>query len=423
MHIKTLKTESCTKSAAFFIFNIMDIIIIGAGAAGLMAARQLSGAHHVTILEAKTVTGGRIHTIRPHIEAGAEFVHGKLPVTLRLLQEAGLTYTAVDGEMYTVEDGQWTQEKTFIEGWEELLEKMGNIDKDMTLTAFLETHYAEEKYQSLRDEITRYVQGFDLADPTSVSVEFLYNEWISEDHVNFRVDKGYCALINHLAKDLRIITGSPVQTVSWEKGLVKVTADDKTYTAQKLIITTSVGVLQHQTISFAPAIDAYINAANNIGWGNVIKIVLEFKEPCWKSDTGFIFSGEKIPTWWTQAPNNAAVLTGWLGGPPAAAFRQASKEEVLQLALHTLKEIFRSDLPELLSSHIYNWAEDPETLGAYSYDTPTTAVARKLLNTPLEDTIYFAGEALYEGKHPGTVEAALISGRDVAQKILVLPAR
>lgn len=396
----------------------MDIIIIGAGSAGLMAARELSARHNVTILEAKNKPGGRIHTIRQNIEAGAEFVHGKLPVTLNLLKEAGLSYTPVAGHMYTVEKGRWSEEENFVEGWDELLDKMGKQQEDMTLLEFLETHYSSTEYEELRGEITRYVQGFDLANPAKVSIRYLHREWTNEDETNFRIDQGYDALISFLAKDLNIITGSPVKNIDWENGKVRVhTLNGQSYSAQKVIITTSIGVLQHGAIRFTPSIDDYINAASHIGWGSVIKVVLEFKESFWKKDTGFILSREKIPTWWTQSPNTAPILTGWLGGPPAENYKQVPEEEILKAALHALSAIFQTALPPLVSSHISNWVQDPEISGSYSYDTPLSENARKLLNTPLQDTIYFAGEALYDGKHPGTVEAALISGKEVAQKI------
>ena len=396
----------------------MDIIIIGAGSAGLMAARELSARHNITILEAKNKPGGRIHTIKQNIEAGAEFVHGKLPVTLNLLKEAGLSYTAVEGHMYTVENGHWSQEENFVEGWDELLDKMGKQAEDMTLMEFLEIHYAAAEYKDLRGEITRYVQGFDLANPSKVSIKYLHKEWTNEDETNFRIDQGYDALISFMAKDLNIITGSSVKSINWENGKVLVqTTNGQSYSAQKVIITTSIGVLQQGSIRFTPAIDDYINAASHIGWGSVIKVVLEFKEAFWEKDTGFILSKEKVPTWWTQSPNTAPVLTGWLGGPPAENYKQVSEEEILQTALQSLSAIFQIELPALVSSYISNWVQDPAILGSYSYDTPLSENARKVLNTPLQDTIYFAGEALYDGKHPGTIEAALISGKQAALKI------
>ncbi len=114
------------------------IIIIGAGVAGLMAARILSKEHRVLIIESRTELGGRIRT--QHIpgtdiiiEGGAEFVHGNLPVTMALLKEAGLETIAADGKMYRKQGNEWSEQEEMIEGWEELLKKMKGADDNMTI--------------------------------------------------------------------------------------------------------------------------------------------------------------------------------------------------------------------------------------------------------------------------------------------------
>src|ERR1700754_2857658 len=100
-----------------------DILIIGAGATGLMAAYELSKAgKKVTVLEARDRTGGRIHTLNKssffkYAELGAEFVHGDLPVTLQLLKEAGIKVTPADGEMWHYRNGRFSQENQQMEHW------------------------------------------------------------------------------------------------------------------------------------------------------------------------------------------------------------------------------------------------------------------------------------------------------------------
>jgi monoamine oxidase len=175
------------------------------------------------------------------------------------------------------------------------------------------------------------------------------------------------------------------------------------------------------SINFTPPIDEYIKATHCIGMGSVIKIALQFKQAIWKPDTGFILSDESIPTWWTQLPDKRPLLTGWAGGSRAEILSKESDEAILEKALISLAFIFEKPLEDIkstvLQSHVFNWQKNEFALGGYCYSMPESIEARKLLNTPLLNTLFFAGEALYEGSSPGTVEAALQSGKDVAKRM------
>jgi monoamine oxidase len=153
----------------------------------------------------------------------------------------------------------------------------------------------------------------------------------------------------------------------------------------------------------------------------VIKIALAFSKSFWKEDMGFVLSNEIIPTWWTQLPDTTPVLTGWVGGPPANDLSGNKDEEIMEKALLSLSAIFdRSvqSIRQLISaSVVINWQKNEWSSGAYSYDTLFSKTAKALLNTPLADTLFFAGEGLYEGRSPGTVEAAIVSAKDVAKRI------
>ncbi|MGC4035755.1 MAG: FAD-dependent oxidoreductase [Chitinophagaceae bacterium] len=88
-----------------------NIIIVGAGASGLIAARELSAkGYSCCVLEAASFPGGRIHTTKEEFslptELGAEFIHGELPLTLSLLNESGITYLSLEGEFKTIRNGQ-----------------------------------------------------------------------------------------------------------------------------------------------------------------------------------------------------------------------------------------------------------------------------------------------------------------------------
>jgi len=408
-----------------------SVIIIGAGAAGLIAARDLSRDFEVTVLEAQSHIGGRIHTIIRDgeiIEAGAEFVHGNLPVTLGLLKEAGIDYEKVSGKMYRKKNGHFTNVGEMTKGWNELLEKMEIVKEDMTMQEFLDKHYPVPENDVLRKEVGSYAEGFDLADIAKASVQALGREWNSEGEDNYRIPAGYSALARHLQKKAQmngvtILSGVCVKEVRWQNGKVAVyVSDKKKYEAAKLLVTVPVSVL-HQSASkahihFDPPLYFSGNVAAEIGFGAVIKIVLKFKKVFWQKDAGFIFSEELFPTWWTRLPDDTPVLTGWMGGPKATAHSDATDNEITEAALVSLAAIFDTTVSELKNElvhcMVFNWQANQYVLGAYSYATVYTEAAKKLVGTPLANTIFFAGEALYSGHHPGTVEAALVSGIDAA---------
>jgi monoamine oxidase len=198
-------------------------------------------------------------------------------------------------------------------------------------------------------------------------------------------------------------------------------------TVEKVIITVPLGVLQNKSIRFTPALPNHQRAFGQIGFGGVVKVFLLFREAFWENniprpldDVAFIFSDAVIPTWWSQRPARTPLLTGWLGGPSASELNHDT-ESIINAAIQSLQYIFNCSQQhitrEIRDWHIADWVKDPYALGAYAYPTIQTRKAREFLSQPVKDTLYFAGEALYNGPAMGTVEAALVNGEEVAKKI------
>jgi len=425
-----------------------DVIIIGAGASGLMAAHILVKAGKtVTVLEARNRVGGRIHTgnlsFSAPVELGAEFIHGNLPVTLNLLKQAGIGTSAVGFEMWQHLNGNFEQSDAFIEGFDVFLEKLNKLQRDMPLFDFMQQNFSGEQHATMRARIESYVAGYDTADVHIAGAFALRNEWNHEDEdAQHRVNGGYAAMIGYLAGTVQhsgndILLSTVAEQVVWKNNSVQVITNNSTYEASKVIVALPLGILQAPAgtpgaVNFNPPINEQAQALNNIGFGAVIKILLEFDTVFWEdksltqpadlSAMGFLFADETIPTYWTQSPAHSPLLTGWLGGPPAFKMKDAAPEAILQLTLASLAAIFKIDAAllknKLVAWHVANWTAEPYTRGSYAYDTVNSPQARGVLLQPVKNTIYFTGEYLYDGPAIGTVEAALTSGQNVAGEIL-----
>lgn len=416
------------------------IIIIGSGASGLMAASTLlKGNHTVILLEARNRTGGRIHTLQSPfsipVETGAEFIHGDQPITRSLIEASASEAVLLTGNHYRLKNGKVLQGDLLENEWRLIMERLHALEDDTTIDEFLDQYFKEEQYKSLCNEVRRFAEGFDLADTSRASAFALREEWQeSDDEHQYHIKGGYQRIIEYLEEEVKRLGGkfmlsTIVQEIQWSTGKVKVlTADGKSLHAEKVIVTVPLGVLKKKMIRFTPSLPKHEQAFEQMGFGSVIKFLVEFDATFWKDHIGrsldnasFIFSDAEIPTWWTQLPNNAPVLTGWLGGPVTQTIEHY-QTSLFEKAIRSLQAIVGCSERDIRKSirhwQIVDWSTDPFSHGAYSYATVQTAQALELITKPVDDTIYFVGEACYQGTAMGTVEAALISGKEVGEKFI-----
>jgi monoamine oxidase len=415
------------------------IVVIGAGAAGLMAARELGRAgKKVTILEARDRCGGRILPLPAAefgypAEGGAEFVHGEAPVTHGLLREAGLSLLPIHGKQWTVEDGKFSREESQDPHEAELHKAVQELKDDLTVAEFLRRHFAGPEYDRLRHSIERMVEGYDAADPERASILALREEWMAGGrNTQARIIGGYGALVEFLTAEccnhgVAIHLGSTVSAIeaSSERGVVRC-ANGDAHECDAVVLTMPLPLLKE--IMLPPADRERAAAAAHIGFGNVIKILLRFETRWWVdkrmdlADLTFLLSDARIPVWWTQHPADLAVLTGWFGGPKTEAMANLGEHELIEAGLASLAEIFGCDPKELtrnlVAARAINWAHDPLAGGAYSYATPETRAAQAVLSRIDGGAVFFSGEALYRVRDMGTVEAALASGLETARTLL-----
>src|SRR4030081_287437 len=186
------------------------IVVVGAGAAGLMAARGLARAgKRVTLVEARGECGGGIHPLPTAefgypAEGGAEFVHGEAPVTHGLLREAGLSLLPIQGTQWTAEDGKLSREAPQELHEAEFHKALRELKDDLTVAEFLRRYFAGHEYGWLRHSIERMVEGYDAADPERASTLALRDEWMDCGRsTQARIVGGYGALVDFLTAECR----------------------------------------------------------------------------------------------------------------------------------------------------------------------------------------------------------------------------
>lgn len=405
-----------------------------------MAARELARAgKSVVILEARDRCGGRIDPLPPEefgypAEGGAEFVHGAAALTRALVREAGLSLSRLAGTRWRAADGALSPDDRTTPHAARLHQALSTLKTDLPVTEFLARHFAGPQYAELRRSIMRMCEGYDAADPSRASTFALRDEWMDRGlGQQGRIAEGYGALIAFLASECRrhgaaIHLGAVVTAIDPNgRGIVARCRDGRTVTADTAILTVPPPLLTD--IALPPgAREKAAAAANDIGFGNVVKILVRFATNWWAAcggrdlaDLSFLISSAPVPTWWTQHPAGYPVLTGWLAGPKADRVTRLDTDALVERGLASLAEIFA--VPQdrlrkmLITSRAINWGNDPFARGAYSYATPRTREAQARLGKP-DAGVFISGEALYSGPEMGTVEAALASGWQTAQTIL-----
>ena len=417
----------------------LDVAVVGAGVAGLAAARELvRKGLRVAVFEARDRIGGRILTHRDEqvpvpIELGAELIHGEAPETQRILDAAGLVAVEVSGEHRRAERGRLRLAHGYWNSIDRVLQKIDPDGPDRSFSDFLAERPGGRSLARDRTAAREFVQGFHAADLDEIGILSIAPEegerpTESAAHAA-RVVQGYDGIPRFLASGLKIHLGTRVSEIAWEAGRAELSLQGggrmSRVEADAVVITIPVGVLQAEVSLFKPEPPGLRKVLEQLAMGAVTRLSVRFREMPWPEMERLSYLHLRrgpFNVWWTAYPLRFPLAVAWSGGPPAAELAGKKTEEIAGSAFRALAEelgISRRRVESRVEGFwLHDWNADPLARGAYSYARVGGSKAAKALSKPVEGTLFFAGEATDAEGRTGTVEGAIATGLRAAKQIV-----
>jgi monoamine oxidase len=437
--------------------GISEVVVIGAGVAGLACARALCETGlRVTILEARSRVGGRIWTVHPSltdapVELGAEFIHGLPREVWQVVERADLQTHELTGNRWRLEQARLAPASGSWDLIDSIFRRIDESAPDQSFQEFLE-HACSDLPQHTRMEAAAYVENFHACDASRISAHALAR-WHRSDreiqgHRGFRFAKGYEGLVGALAAasrpDLLTVRLNTVVTeIAWNPSTVEVAAQSpdqqphSSIRADAAVITLPLGVLQATprtggAVCFRPELTEKADALKQLEMGAAIRLVLCFRHCFWTDyklvrppmpDMSFLSSPDELfSMWWSSVSAGTAMLTGWSGGVRAEQLSGLGSAAIMERGLVVLHHVFgvpRETLRDLVQEYfVHDWQSDPYCRGAYSYALANSKEAARTLAAPVGNTLFFAGEATDFSGQNGTVHGAIASGQRAANELL-----
>jgi monoamine oxidase len=406
----------------------VDVAVVGAGAAGISAVRRLAddAGLKVLALEARNRVGGRVHTIAPAgfpLDRGAEWLHSAdrnplSPIAQRLgfsvhrrppewtsrLSRSGETAEAEADWLATREEQARARRKAALE-----LE-------DRSLASTLEPG---GRWNQLLDATSTLGNGAEL-DRVSVKDYVRYDD--TSTNVNWRLGEGYGRLFQKLAEGLPIALETPVSHIDHRGRAIRLETARGVVTAARVIVTVPTSIIAAEVIRFDPPLPDKVAAAAGLPLGvdDKLFIALDAKWTAAFAQDGFLIGSTRRRETMTYQirPLNRPAIYCFFGGRFAASMEAQGQAAMFAFAADELANILGSDIRRHISPLAATaWQQDPWSRGSYSYALPGHAGDRAILAAPIDDRLFFAGEATSPNDF-STAHGAFMTGAAAAEAVL-----
>jgi len=424
----------------------VDVLVIGAGASGLAAARELSPKYRVVVLEARDRIGGRVWSDRPWgdvtLDMGASWIHGIRGNPIHTLaQQLKIETHATsyekhwlygdNGHEYEDPEQAATEaraKKLLAELRAGRKQALSRGEPDISLQAALDRLIAGRpqtplQLHELNYQLNSLVEQEYAADTNELS--YLYYER-GEDFEGQDVlfPHGYGQITRHLAEGLKIKLKHQVRRLEWDqKQGVTVATNQGQFKAKFAVITLPLGVLQRGSVEFAPALPAAKqHAISHLGMGLMNKTYLRFPRQFWPPQADWIGMVSTPKGRWAEYINVARfvpqpILLGFNVATFARRLERHTDEQTIAGMVAALRSMFGRKVPDPTDAKITRWGSDPFSLGSYSFlKTGSTPQDYDHLAAPVGGRLFFAGEHTNR-RYAATVHGAYLSGLRAARQV------